>query len=263
MAVAGGPSNGGMRAGFSVVVLAPLLGLSACSSAGAVPSRAVAPAPPPKDDGGASQGSAGSGDHSAVLEQLKIAPITTKADKQRSVLIPLPDAAHWTRVKFLTVPSLVGFRYGKDHHGIVGAFVTHVDDNTKDSACAKSFESWAMPVVEAFDVELHHEAPSAFSWTMPTPAAPDPKAAASPAPKKIAIVEVDALFAKTATVLSQDAYAAAWAAYPVWDNACLIVGAALPVRDDEARARAVRDRFVSDVFPGVVVTSDAEPKERY
>lgn len=253
-----------MRRFSSVAALVFLPALPACSSAGAAPSHAVAPAPPPKDDGGTSRGSGGARDHAAALEQLKVAPITTKHDRQRSVLIPLPDAEHWTRVKFLTVPSLVGFRYGKAHHGIVGAFVTHVDDNTKDSACAKSFESWAMPVVEAFDVEIRHEAPAAFPWTMPAFAAPGAKATSEPpVPKQIAIIEVDTLSAKTATILSQDAYAAAWAAYPVWDNACLIVGAALPVREDEARARAVRDRFVSEVFPGVVVTSETEPKERY
>ena len=69
------------------------------------------------------------------------------------------------------------------------------------------------------------------------------------APKKIAIVDVDPLYAKTATVLSRESYAAAWASYPAWDKACLVVGVAVPARDDEARAREVRDRFVKDVLP--------------
>ena len=37
----------------------------------------------------------------------------------------------------------------------------------------------------------------------------------------------------------------------------------LVVRGDEARAREVRDRFVNEVFPKVVVTAPVEPKERY
>ena len=69
--------------------------------------------------------------------------------------------------------------------------------------------------------------------------------------------------AKTATVLSRETYAAAWTAYTAWPQACLIVGIALPARDDEARAREVRDRFVKDVFPRVVVVAEVEPKERY
>ena len=46
-------------------------------------------------------------------------------------------------------------------------------------------------------------------------------------------------------------------------KACLVVGVAVPARDDESRARAVRDRFVTEVLPKIVVTTPAEPKERY
>ncbi len=233
-----------------------LLGLAACSTASAAtPSRPVAPAPPPKDDGKPAQGGSGGDLHSAALEQLRVAPIAPRGDKQNSVLVPLPDAEHWTRVRFLTVPSLVGFRYGKDHHAIVAAFVTHVDDNEATGACNKSFEQWATPWIEAFEVDVKHDAPSAFSWSS---IAPSPSA-----PKKVAIVDVDPVHAKTATVLSREAYAAAWAAYPAWDKACLVVGVAIPARDDQGRATQVRDRFVKDVFPKVLVTAQSEPKERY
>jgi hypothetical protein len=233
--------------------------------------------------------------HSAALEQLRISPLGPKTDKQNSLIVPLPDAPNWTRVRFLTVPGLVGFRYGKSHHAIVAGFVTHVDDNTVEGACSKSFESWAMPWVEAFEVDLRHDPPAAFPWTLPAapvgaapPPEPSPPVAPAPAtiapgtllgrlrlprpapppappavPKKIAIVDVDPLYAKTATILSRESYAAAWAAYPAWDKACLIVGVAVPARDDEARARDVRDRFVKEVLPHVVVTTPVEPKERY
>lgn len=233
-----------------------LLGLAACSTASAATSsKPVAPAPPPKDDGKPAQGGTGGDLHSAALEQLRVAPIVPRADKQNSVLVPLPDAEHWTRVRFLTVPSLVGFRYGKDHHAIVAAFVTHVDDNDATGACNKSFEQWATPWIEAFEVDVQHDGPTAFSWSAP---APPP-----PAARKVAIVDVDPVHAKTATVLSREAYAAAWAAYPAWDKACLVVGVAIPARDDQARATQVRDRFVKDVFPKVIVTTQTEPKERY
>ena len=232
---------------------------AAPASPSAAPSRPVAPAPPPKDDGTPAQGGEGGDAHAAALEQLRTAPVVARTDKQNSVRIPLPDAPNWTRVRFLTMPSLVGFRYGKSHHAIVASFVTHVDDNMALGACNRSFEAWAMPFVEAFEVDLKHEPPASFSWTVPAPPAP-PGAAL---PKKIAILDVDPLFAKTATVLSRESYAAAWAAYPAWDKACLIVGVAIPTRDDEARARDVRDRFVKDVFPRVLVPAGPEPKERY
>jgi hypothetical protein len=233
-------------------------GLAACSTAhAATPSKPVAPAPPAKDDGKPAQahGQQGGDAHSAALEQLLVAPIAPGVDKQNSLRVPLPDAAHWTRVRFLTVKSLVGFRYGKEHHAIVAAFVTNVDDNEATGACDKSFEKWATPWIEAFDVEVQHDPPSAFSWS-PMPSTPS-------APKKIAIVDVDPVQAKTATVLQRESYAAAWAAYPAWERSCLVVGVAIPAREDANRATAVRDRFVKEVFPKLTVTTTTEPKERY
>ena len=287
------------RVGVVACVAALALGSAGCSSSAVqstTPSKPVTPSPPPRDDGKPAQGGDGGDLHSAALEQLRIAPTGPKTDKQNSIVVPLPDAPNWTRVRFLTVPGLVGFRYGKSHHAIVAGFVTHVDDNTVEGACSKSFESWAMPWVEAFEVDLHHDAPAAFPWTLPAApvvAAPAPPPDPSPpvvapatispgsvlgrlrlgrpqappappsVPKRIAIVDVDPLYAKTATILSRESYAAAWAAYPAWDKACLIVGVAVPARDDEARAREVRDRFVKDVLPNVMVTTPVEPKERY
>ncbi len=248
-----------MNSALGLVVLVGAVGLAsaACSTAssGAQPSRPVTPAPPPKDDGKSAQGGTGGDNHAAALEELKLAPILARPDKQGSILVPLPDAEHWTRVRFLTLKSLVGFRYGKDHHAIFGAFVTHVDDNSVQGACDKSFEQWAQPWIEAFEVELKHEPPVAFTWSAP----PVP-----PGVKKIAIIDVDALRAKTATVLARESYEAAWAAYPAWGTkACLVAGVALPARDDPQRAKAVRDRFVREVFPKVVVTGHEEPKESY
>lgn len=254
----------------SLASLAALaLGASACSTAALAapaPTRAVAPAPPPKDDGKPSQGGAGGESHAAALEQLRVAPAALRVDKQNSVAVPLPDAPNWTRVRFLTVPSLVGFRYGKDHHAIVAAFVTHVEDNMAEGACSKSFEAYAMPWIEAFEVDLHHDPPAAFPWTLPSaPRRAVGLGGARPVarPKQIAIVEVDPLVAKTATLLSRETYAAVWASYPAWEKACLVIGVAVPMRDEVARAREVRDRFVTELFPKVVVSTLTEPKERY
>jgi hypothetical protein len=245
--------------GISFGLLVCLVAASGCSSASAAtppgPPRPVAAASPPKDDGKSAQGGPGGADHSAALEQLRIAAIGVKPDKQNAVLVPLPDPEHWTRVRFLTLKSLVGFRYGKDHHAIFGGFVTHVDDNTVQGACNKSFEQWAAPWIEAFEVELKHDPPVAFGWTAPV----HPNET-----KHVAIVDIDPLSAKTATVLARDSYEAAWSAYPAWGaKACLVLGVAIPSRDDVPRAKEVRDRFVREVFPKIVVTGPDEPKESY
>ena len=245
-----------MRPPLLVLLMTSALG--GCSAKRAppiAPATPVVAASPPKDDGTTALGSKNGDSHAAALEQLKMAPIASRPDKQGSVTVPLPDAEHWTRVRFLTVKSLVGFRYGKDHHAIFGGFVTHVDDNTVQGACDKSFEQWANPWIEAFEVEIKHDPPVAFPWSAP----PVP-----PLQRTISIIDVDALHAKTATVLSREAYEAAWASYPAWGTkACLVMGVAIPVREDPARAKDARDRFVRDVFPKIVVTMHTEPKERY
>lgn len=229
----------------SAVALGGLVGaLSACSSAPAAPPAHVAPAPPPKDEGRASQGGPGGATHSSALEQLKVAPMELRTDRQESIRVALPDSPHWTRVSFWGVKSLVGYRYGKGHHAVVGAVVTKVADNSEPGACAKSFNEWAKPYVGAFDVEIHHEAPQAAVWNGQ-------------------IAEIEVLMAKTATLMARDSYAVAYGLYPAWPGACLVVGVAVPAREDEGRAREVRDRFVREILPRVQVIKPTEPKERY
>ena len=103
-------------------------------------------------------------------------------------------------MKFWGVKSLVGFRYGKAHHAIVGGFVVHVPDETAPGACLKAFADWAQPYADAFEVEIAHDAPAAFPWNGK-------------------IVDVDSLVATTATLGDHDQYAAVYATYPVWPKA--------------------------------------------
>jgi hypothetical protein len=166
----------------------------------------------------------------------------------------LPDPGHWLRVKFWGMKSLVGFRYGRDHHAVVGALVLPAPadgssqggngDETAPGVCGKAFEAWAQPYVDAFEVAVEHEPPRAAIWH-----------------GKIA--EIDALVAKTATLGVHDEYAVAYGTYPAWPGQCLILGIAVPVRDEIARAKAVRDRFVTDVLPRVLVMSKTAPSEAY
>ncbi len=218
------------------------LGLGCSSSAGA--GRPAMAAPPPKDDGKPAEGGKGGSGHAAALEQLKIGATEGRADKQNSIKVPLPDASNWMRVKFWGVPSLVGFRYGKDHHALVAAFITHVEDNTVQGACAASFEAWAKPWLTAFEVEIRHDPPLAVMWNRQ-------------------VIDVDSVYAKTATLASHESFAVAYATYPAWKGACLVLGVAVPGRDEEQRALEVRDRFAREVLPRVEVTAKEEPKERY
>jgi hypothetical protein len=224
------------------------LGAISSTACSAAPTTAhlqqVAPAPPPADDGKAAQGGGGGVAHAAALEQLKTAPLSWRIDRQNSVQVELPDAAHWMRVKFWGIKSLVGYRYGKEHHAIVAGTVVHVEDENAPAACGKAFEEWAQPWVDSFDVVIEHDPPRAQPWN-----------------GKIA--DFDSLVATTATLGVHEEYAVAYGTYPAWKGACLVVGIAVPARDELERAKAVRDRFVAEVLPAVRVTTTEEPKERY
>ena len=225
-------------------LLAWVAGAAFVSCSSAPPPPVVAPSPPPRDDGRPSRGGDRGASHSAALEQLKGAAFAVRHDRQESIGIPLPDGQRWTRVSFWGLPSLVGFRYGKGHHAIVAAYVTHVADPRAPGACTKSFEEWASPVAESFDIDVRYEAPQGFLWRdVPTSA--------------------QVVWAKTATLADRDGYAGVYATYPAWTGACLIVGVVVPSREDPVRAREVRDRFAREVLPKVEVRSAREPPERY
>lgn len=226
-----------------------------CSSAQAA-TKPVLAAPPPQDDGRPSEGGEGGTEHAAALEQLKTAPMGFGLDRQGAVRLPLPDSPHWMRVKFWGVKSLLGFRYGVQHHALVAGFVTYVPDNSAPGACQKSFEQWAMPWVKAFEVEVQRDPPAATMWKRGALWPGETQVVPTP-------VELESVFARTATLLQKDTYAGAWATYPAWKGACLVVGVAIPAREEEQRARDVRDRFLKEVLPRVEVLAGEEPKERY
>ena len=73
---------------------------SACSSSTGAANRPVLAAPPPRDDGKPAEGGKGGDEHAAALEQLKLGSLDGRVDKQNSIRVPLPDAEHWTRVRF-------------------------------------------------------------------------------------------------------------------------------------------------------------------
>ena len=230
----------------------PLAASMLCLSCAAKPPPApvvVKPAPP-ADDGKAAKGGSGGEEHYAALEQLRTAALSTRTDKQDSVAVDLPDGEHWTRVRFWTVKSLFGFRYGKEHHAIVGGYVLKVPDNRAPGACTKAFEAWARPWVETFDVDVKRERDVDFSWLRAT------------GDKPITLT-THRLAAETSVLAMNDVYKGTYVGFPAWEGGCLIVGVAVPERGDAVRAEAVRERMANEVLPKVRILTAKEPPEVY
>ena len=66
---------------------------------------------------------------------------------------------------------------------------------------------------------------------------------------------------KVATVIAHGTYQCAYAAYPAWRDTCLVIGLAIPSRTEDARARALRDRFANELLPNLHVSASMAPNE--
>jgi hypothetical protein len=145
------------------------------------------------------------------------------------------------------VTTLAGYRYGDEHHVALAAFTfaPPAGGATVDG-CATRFVEWGRARAKQFDVEVGEPRIEEVAW----PGAPGPAGAAAKA-------RVYVLDARRRSILGTKTYAAAFAIYPAWAEACLAVGFAVPERDAKEAARALRDRMVSETLPGLVVKAGA------
>lgn len=230
----------------------PCLGVVACTATPKPIQHAVAPRSPSRDSGGASKKNDGEADaHAAALEQLTIAPFGSRTDRQKSVKLPLPDMKSWRRVRFLGIKSLVGFRYGTEHHAVAGAFVMDVKNRTPES-CQQAFEDWTKPWLETFEVSFEIGKPVGFTW----------KNNLKPN-EPTEVLSAVTLHASTTSVLAHESYQATYAIYPAWPDKCLVVGMATAARGEEERAKKARDRFAQEVFSKLELTSETAPTKAY
>lgn len=178
-------------------------------------------------------------DHASALGKLLTAPWGTRLDKRRTLALPLPDAPAWTHVKYWGVTTLGGWRYGDDHHVAIAAFsfAPPAVPATVDS-CAARFASWGTSKAKQFDVEVGDARVDDIAW-------------------QDARAKIFVLDARRRSLLGTKEYAAAYAVYPAWNDACLVIGFAVPESDAEDAARALRDRLVRDALPALTVKKNA------
>jgi len=154
-----------------------------------------------------------------------------RGDKDDQLLLPLPDAEHWKRVRYWGVEHFVGFRYGSDHHVLAIGFVQELPPGTpiNTDTCMRHFEAWGRPQTKPFDVKFGPFAVYHQRWRE----------------QRLDVHAVDGRFSAG---FSTTSFSAAWAAYPAYTDGCLIYAVAVPWRDHPELAKQVRDRFVSEGF---------------
>jgi len=180
------------------------------------------------------------GSHLGALTQLASAPWGQRLDKRRTFSLPFPDAAHWTHVKFWGVTTLAGWRYGDDHHAVAAAFTFDPPEQPASiEGCARSFAEWGLVRAHAFDLDVGDARVSDVFWPGARGGQP-------------ATVRIFVLDAQRRSVFGVSRYPSAYAVYPAWTDACLVVGLSVPERDVGALASEVRDRLVRDALPSLV-----------
>lgn len=157
-----------------------------------------------------------------------------RSDKDEQLLLPLPDAEHWKRVRYWGAEHFVGFRYGKAHHAVAVGFVQEVPAGTpvNTDTCMRRFEAWGRPQTKPFDVKfgpfaVHHQ-----RWR-------DQR------------LDIHAVDGEVSVGFSTTSFSAAWAAYPAYSDGCLIYAVGVPWREHPELARQVRDRFIKEAFTQV------------
>ena len=225
---------------YALLVVALGVLPNGCSARPPTPVKVVASSPPTPRPGVDTRGPTSS--HEDAIAHLLDAPWAGRVDRRRTVSLPLPDGAAWTHVKYFGITTLAGYRYGEDHHVALAifSFAPPKGPATVDG-CAKQLWDWGEERAKLYDVAISDPRVEEIVW---------PPASATKA--KLFVVD-----ARRRSILGTKRYAAAYAIYPAWPEACLAVGFAIPEAGASDDARALRDRLVRDALPALTVKANA------
>jgi hypothetical protein len=163
-------------------------------------------------------------------------------DKDHFVEVPLPDTRTWKRVRYRGIPHLVGFRYGKDHRALAIVFVVDMPEGAPVTGerCLRRFETAARQQVKQWDVHLQPQEQATTHWEGQE-------------------LPVHMVEGQVVALMSRKEFSAAWVAYPAYPDACLVLGVAAQWQGHPELARQVRDRFVREGFPEMVILTATKP----
>ncbi|GAC1353407.1 MAG: hypothetical protein NVSMB47_05560 [Polyangiales bacterium] len=217
------------------------------ASGGAHPASPVASvgSVAPSASGSSSAGDGPAAPHAVALARLLRASWGSRLDKRRTFSLPLPDAAQWTHVKFWGVTTLAGWRYGDEHHAVLAAFTFPAKDSPPSiEACSDAFLAWGRSRAQAFDLSVGDMRVEDVPW-------------AGARDSQLATLRVYVLDAERRSVFGTSRYPSAFAIYPAWSDACLVIGVSVPEDDAGEVAGRLRDRFVRDALPALTARPGA------
>ena len=227
------------------VGLVPLSLLVACGGAAQPVKQVPGVAPAPATVTVKEPGGDAADPHAAALERLATLPWGNRNDKDDQVSVPLPDSENWKRVRYFGVEHFVGFRYGDDHHAMAIGFVQDLPPGTpmKSDTCMRYFEAWGLPQTHPFDVKFSPFETHLGKW-------------------QGQILESRSVDGRVNLGFTSSEFSGAWAAYPAYKESCLVLAVAVPWRDHKELADKLRDRWVSEGFSLMGVSTSARPERK-
>lgn len=173
----------------------------------------------------------------AALDRLSREPWGARRDRADTLLIPLVDAGHWTRVRLWGYPTRAAFRFGDEHYGVVAVWYQKAAGKSDALSCLEQFIEDARPAAEQYGVHVLH------THRYPTVQRSRGKATR---------VEVQVIDASVEGIFSEKQYRGALASHTSWPGTCLIEGFVVRADKHPDLASKVRERWVTQSAARVV-----------
>lgn len=180
-------------------------------------------------------------DHKSALERQMLAQWGWRSDKDRQVRVPLPDWKSWQRIRLWNIDHLTAFRYTKAHHAVTTVFAVEMEDMQPTSfGCMAEFERKGFVLLDRHHVKIGPVTSLTRPWRG----------------NEISVHQTDG---RAPFLLSQYEFSAAWAAYPAYDNGCLIYATVVLWEGEPQLARTLRDRWVQQAVRRVNPLTETVP----
>jgi hypothetical protein len=216
--------------------LAVILALGAAGCSNKPPARPPGVPPTPVTVTRANPGGDAADPERAALERLASEPWGQQRDRFRTLNIALPDSPNWRRVKIWGQPTRASYRYGDHHYALATLWYTKTDGPDDPDGCLAKFLGQAKPIADAYSVQVGPPENVRSTQLIGDEARP---------------LLIQLLEGSVDTIIANNDYAGAIAAYQSWPGTCLVQGFAVVATKHRDLALKVRERWVAGGAPAL------------
>jgi hypothetical protein len=182
-------------------------------------------------------------DHETALLRQLAGPWGAQRDRDDQAQFPLVDSQNWRRVRFRGVPHFAAFTYGEDHNLVSSAFVVKTEGKPTSRRCMALFESEAIQEYATLGGRRSAISERKTRWRG----------------RELLVHTGDG---ELSILFSNYRFSVAWAAYPAYDDGCLVYATVVLWGDNPGLAQKVRDRWAIEGFERYVATTSSVPERR-